>query len=120
MCSHPTDVFTPADLLTMAGTHIDMPSHFISSELLSGNTAEKLDLNLLVGPATVMELPPGSNITGGSNEETLSSKVQCLPVRTVILSLPSPISSPTAAALELLNIPSHVERLILKTDSTSK
>ena len=41
-----------------------MPSHFISSEFLGGNTAEKLDLSLLMGPATVMEVPPRSNITG--------------------------------------------------------
>ena len=32
-----------------AGTHIDMPSHFIASEYLSGNTVEKVGETLVPG-----------------------------------------------------------------------
>ena len=65
-----------------------MPSHFVESELANGNTAEKVDLNLLIGAALVVDVPPGSNIT--------------------------------AEVLELLAIPPSAERLIFKTDSTTR
>mmetsp|Transcript_9242 Transcript_9242/g.16281 ORF Transcript_9242/g.16281 Transcript_9242/m.16281 type:complete len:280 (+) Transcript_9242:109-948(+) len=45
------------------GTHMDSPAHFVQEEYNGGITIEKLDLNDLVGPALVIEVPAGSNIT---------------------------------------------------------
>lgn len=42
------------------GTHVDAPRHFLPD----GPTIEQLDLSALMGPALVVEVPPGSNITG--------------------------------------------------------
>ncbi len=41
---HP--ILTP---ISFSGTHIDMPSHFVKEEYKSGNTVEKVDLELLMG-----------------------------------------------------------------------
>jgi hypothetical protein len=39
------------------GTHIDMPSHFLSQEYDQGNFAHKADLGVLIGPALLMTVP---------------------------------------------------------------
>lgn len=44
---------------THAGTHVDAPSHFLSG----GDTVENIPLDLLVGPAEVIELSPERQIT---------------------------------------------------------
>lgn len=41
-------------------THVDAPYHFIAD----GNTIETLDLNVLTGPAFVVETPAGSGLLG--------------------------------------------------------
>ena len=41
--------------------HVDAPRHFLPD----GPTIETLDLRHLVGPVEVVQVPPGSNITGG-------------------------------------------------------
>ena len=42
-----------------SGTHVDAPAHFIED----GITVEELPLDILIGPATVMELPEADTIT---------------------------------------------------------
>ena len=42
-----------------AGTHVDAPDHFLGN----GKGVDQLPLDLLIGPATVVELPAGESIT---------------------------------------------------------
>jgi kynurenine formamidase len=42
------------------GTHVDAPLHFVTD----GAGIESLDLSVLIGPALVVALPEGTNITG--------------------------------------------------------
>jgi arylformamidase len=44
---------TRMDISVHTGTHVDAPFHFINDE----KTVESLDLNILNGPATVIEIP---------------------------------------------------------------
>lgn len=41
------------------GTHVDAPAHFV----LGGSTVEAMDLNVLIGPALVVEVPDADEIT---------------------------------------------------------
>jgi len=53
------------DLEVHTGTHVDAPRHFFPE----GGTAERLDLNVLVGPAQVAYLPAIQAITGDDLQE---------------------------------------------------
>lgn len=44
------------------GTHVDAPFHFIAD----GKTIETLDLNILTGPATVVEIPAECRLIGAA------------------------------------------------------
>ncbi|KAK9831070.1 hypothetical protein WJX74_002120 [Apatococcus lobatus] len=48
---------------THLATHLDAPSHFLQDHLESGRGVEALDLTALNGPALVIQVPSGSNIT---------------------------------------------------------
>lgn len=45
------------------GTHVDAPYHFIAD----GKTIERLDLNTLIGPAQVVELPAECSLIGAED-----------------------------------------------------
>eukprot|EP00877_Chromochloris_zofingiensis_P013652 jgi/Chrzof1/8540/Cz03g14260.t1 len=46
------------------GTHVDAPGHFLHKAYTNGPTVDQLDLNVLMGPVLVVEVPENSNITG--------------------------------------------------------
>ncbi|MFQ5409161.1 MAG: cyclase family protein [Anaerolineales bacterium] len=52
------------------GTHVDAPRHFVAD----GAAVDELDLNLLMGPATVVEMQPAESI-GAAELEALSLPV---------------------------------------------
>lgn len=51
---------TRLDMGAHTGTHVDAPSHFV----LGGAGVDTLDLNVLVGPALVVEAPEADALTG--------------------------------------------------------
>lgn len=62
-----------------SGTHIDAPAHFIEN----GNTVERLPLDTLLGPATVVELPEADIITPEHLEaQGLSPQIKRLLLKT--------------------------------------
>ena len=69
------------------GTHVDAPCHFLQEYCDRGLGVEALDLETLMGPALVVDHPPG-NVT--------------------------------AESLEALPIPPGTERLLLRTENTSR
>ena len=69
------------------GTHVDAPCHFLQEFCDRGLGVESLDLDVLMGPALVVDHPLG-NVT--------------------------------AASLEGLPIPPGTERLLLRTENTSR
>mmetsp|Transcript_20759 Transcript_20759/g.62530 ORF Transcript_20759/g.62530 Transcript_20759/m.62530 type:complete len:280 (-) Transcript_20759:468-1307(-) len=70
------------------GTHLDAPSHFSDRAFNDGRGVESLSLHTLNGPALLVEVPAGTNIT--------------------------------AAALEALDIPRGLHRLLFRTDNTKR
>ena len=48
------------------GTHVDAPYHFIAD----GKTIEQLALDVLVGPAQVVELPEDCRLIGAAELES--------------------------------------------------
>ncbi|CAI0557455.1 unnamed protein product [Linum tenue] len=50
-------------LLTHTGTHVDTPGHFYQKYFEAGYTIESLDLDVLNGPALLIDVPRDSNIT---------------------------------------------------------
>lgn len=51
------------------GTHVDAAVHFVNEAYEYGGTIDNLDINTLIGPALVVRVPPGSNITSQVLEE---------------------------------------------------
>ncbi|KAK9811405.1 hypothetical protein WJX72_003393 [[Myrmecia] bisecta] len=45
------------------GTHVDAPGHLIHEAYEQGRGVESLSLDVLNGPALIVEVPPGHNIT---------------------------------------------------------
>jgi kynurenine formamidase len=69
-------------------THFDAPSHYLQEAFESGKGIESINLDIMIGPALVVETPPNQNIS--------------------------------AEALESLNLPTGVERVLFKTSSSAK
>lgn len=74
---------TRLDISAHTGTHLDAPAHFIPG----GSTVESLDLDVLIGPALVVDARGLGYLT--------------------------------ADALEALDIPQGVQRLLLRTDNSA-
>lgn len=53
---------TQIHMCAHSGTHIDMPSHFIDN----GETLDDLDLNVLIGTARVISVPPEVKVIDGT------------------------------------------------------
>ncbi|XP_057546140.1 cyclase-like protein 2 [Amaranthus tricolor] len=55
--------FSNMKLPTHTGTHVDAPGHFFNHYLDAGFDVDTLDLDVLNGPALVVDVPRDSNIT---------------------------------------------------------
>ncbi|KNA08224.1 hypothetical protein SOVF_164560 [Spinacia oleracea] len=58
--------FSEMKLPTHTGTHVDAPGHFFDHYLDAGFDVDTLDLDVLNGPALLVDVPRDSNITGVS------------------------------------------------------
>ncbi|KAK9915315.1 hypothetical protein WJX75_007506 [Coccomyxa subellipsoidea] len=56
------------DLSAHAGTHVDSPGHFINKAYHAKKGVHQLDLDILNGPAVVVEVPDNTNITAAALE----------------------------------------------------
>ncbi|CAL8468967.1 g8508 [Coccomyxa elongata] len=56
------------DLSAHAGTHVDSPGHFINEAYHAKKGVHQLDLDILNGPAAVIEVPDNTNITAEALE----------------------------------------------------
>ncbi|MBS3750657.1 MAG: cyclase family protein, partial [Anaerolineales bacterium] len=56
---------THLSMTAHTGTHIDAPDHFLDS----GETLDQIPLGLFIGPAQVVELPSGRDITADMIQE---------------------------------------------------
>eukprot|EP00891_Asterochloris_glomerata_P004233 jgi/Astpho2/4233/Aster-x0192 len=57
---HPREIL---DISVHTATHFDAPSHYLQEAFEGGKAIESIDLNILIGPALVVETPHDSNIT---------------------------------------------------------
>ncbi|RLN08634.1 hypothetical protein C2845_PM11G00630 [Panicum miliaceum] len=50
-------------MLVHSGTHVDAPGHMVQEHFEAGLGVDKLDLNVLNGPALLVDVPRDTNIT---------------------------------------------------------
>jgi len=75
-------------MLVHSGTHVDAPGHMVQEHFEAGLDVDKLDLDVLNGPALLIDVPRDTNIT--------------------------------AEAMESLNIPKGVRRVLFRTLNTDR
>lgn len=75
-------------MLVHSGTHVDAPGHMVQEHFEAGLDVDKLDLDVLNGPALLIDVPRDTNIT--------------------------------AQAMESLNIPKGVRRVLFRTLNTDR
>ncbi|KAF8783895.1 hypothetical protein HU200_000344 [Digitaria exilis] len=75
-------------MVVHSGTHVDAPGHMVQEHFVAGLDVDKLDLDVLNGPALLIDVPRDTNIT--------------------------------AQAMESLNIPRGVRRVLFRTLNTDR
>ncbi|OEL16494.1 hypothetical protein BAE44_0022483 [Dichanthelium oligosanthes] len=75
-------------MVVHSGTHVDAPGHMVQEHFVAGLDVDKLDLDVLNGPALLIDVPRDTNIT--------------------------------AQAMESLNIPNGVRRVLFRTLNTDR
>ncbi|KAJ1278256.1 hypothetical protein BS78_04G065600 [Paspalum vaginatum] len=75
-------------MVVHSGTHVDAPGHMVQEHFEAGRDVDKLDLDVLNGPALLIDVPRDTNIT--------------------------------AQAMESLNIPKGVRRVLFRTLNTDR
>nr|CAB3449125.1 unnamed protein product [Digitaria exilis] len=51
-------------MVVHSGTHVDAPGHMVQEHFVAGLDVDKLDLDVLNGPALLIDVPRDTNITG--------------------------------------------------------
>ncbi|KAK3017067.1 hypothetical protein RJ639_006998 [Escallonia herrerae] len=90
--------FSLMTLLVHSGTHVDAPGHVFDHYFDAGFDIDSLDLEVLNGPALLVDVPRDKNITGGC-------------INSLILS---------AEVMKSLNIPKGVRRVLFRTLNTDR
>ncbi|BBH09627.1 Cyclase family protein, partial [Prunus dulcis] len=86
-----------------SGTHVDAPGHVFDHFYDAGFDADTLDLEVLNGPALVVDVHRDKNITGMHGDDLLNSHIHCTNAR-------------TPEVMKALNIPKGTGMIVTSKD----